>query len=405
MQDKEIPELIRDESFLNYCFGRNAEDIRYWEEWLIQHPEHRQKIEELKSLAVLLAHETKSRESEDQFLLLRQRISSAGNPESLKKGKIRPLYTWLSVAASLIVICSAGLLFYFHKDKKAGITNAPQVVVNDIGPGGNKAVLILSNGKKISLTDASNGAIAKQGGNVITKASDGKLVYVPSNQNVSAPSVEYNTVQTPRGGQYQVRLPDGTNVWLNAASSLKYPASFANAEDRKVELSGEGYFEVARDKEHPFIVKTAGQEVRVLGTSFNISAYSDESRASTTLIEGSVKVRDLYTGNQRLLMPGEQANVFENSGRIEVSDVNPGDIIAWKSGYFIFDNKDITSIMKVISRWYDVDIIYKSPDTGERFGGTFSKSSNLSDILKNLEKLGKNQFKVSGRRIIVSDLY
>ncbi len=404
MPDKDISHLVNDESFLNYCFSRNENDSRQWEKWLSENPEYRARVEELKSLIIALAHEVKLKESEEQFALLKQRISSSATFQVKPESHGYPLYMKLAFAASLFIIGTFGVLIY-QGQRNAALIKAGRLIKNDIKPGGYKAYLTLSNGKKISLTNAANGAIAKQSGIVITKTSDGKLIYTVSDLSNNTSASEYNTIETPRGGQYQVRLPDGTNVWLNAASSLKYPVNFVTKNERRVELDGEGYFEVAKDKAHPFIVKAAQQEVKVLGTNFNVKAYNDEPNISTTLLEGSVLVNDLSLGQQELLRPGQQSNVFVNSTPIDVSNVNPSEVLAWKSGYFIFDNQDIISIMKVISRWYNVDVEYNSFNKDERFGGTFSRSANLSEILHNLELLGKIHFKIEGRRVIISNIY
>ncbi|RXF67447.1 FecR family protein [Arcticibacter tournemirensis] len=404
MPDKDISHLIHDESFLNYCFSRNGDDIRRWEEWLAENPEHRNEVEDLKSVVILLAHESKTRESEEQFSLLKQRISSDEDRANGKRFRVYPLIARLSLAASFLLICAIGIVIYQSR-RTNGTLKPHRTGKTEIGPGGNKAYLTLSNGKKISLTDAGNGAIAKQAGIVITKASDGRLIYSVNSTEPALKEIAYNTIETPRGGQYEVRLPDGTTAWLNAASSLKYSLNFDEAGERRVELKGEGYFEVAKDKTRPFIVKTIHQEVKVLGTHFNIKAYSDEQNTSTTLLEGSVLVSEAGSGRSKLLRPGQQSDILNNNGEIYVSNVNPSEVIAWKSGYFIFDNQDIASIMKVISRWYDVDAVYNGYNKEERFGGTFSRSANLSEILKNLESLGKIDLKIKGRRVIVSNKY
>ncbi|KAA8486688.1 FecR family protein [Arcticibacter tournemirensis] len=404
MPDKDISHLIHDESFLNYCFSRNVDDIRHWEEWLVENPEHRNEVEDLKSLVILLAHESKITESEEQFSLLKQRISSAGGRTDAKSFRLRSLFVKLSLAASFLLICAAGIAIYQSR-RTSTTLKVSQHSKTEIGPGGNKAFLTLANGRKISLTDAANGAIAQQAGIVITKAGDGRLIYSVADAEPSLKEVAYNTIETPRGGQYEVRLPDGSTAWLNAASSLKYPLNFEGAGERRVELKGEGYFEVAKDKDRPFIVKTGYQEVIVLGTHFNIKAYSDEQNTSTTLLEGSVMVSETGSGRSKLLRPGQQSDIFSNNSEIHVSNVNPSEVIAWKSGYFIFDNQDIASIMRVISRWYDVDVAYNGYNKEERFGGTFSRSANLSEILENLESLGKIDLKIKGRRVIISNKY
>lgn len=325
------------------------------------------------------------------------RLSSSG----VSSSRQRTLRLWwpVAIAATILIVMSAGYLLFNRKDSTQSLAVKPTVV----HPGGNKAFLTLSNGKKISLTDAANGSIAAQAGIKIIKTADGQIIYTTENSSAGSGSSQYNTIETPRGGQYQVRLPDGTSVWLNAASKLVYPVNFHGSKERRIQLDGEAYFEVAKDKNRPFIVKTGKQEVTVLGTHFNINGYKDEPIISTTLMEGSIKTSNTSSGNSRILSPGQQSTVFSGDGAIDVRNVNTENIISWKNGYFIFDNQDITSIMKVIGRWYDVNIDYQSINKEEKFGGTFSRSSDLDDILKVLKILGNVDFKVEGRTIVVSN--
>ncbi len=202
-----------------------------------------------------------------------------------KKGS--KLWPRIAVAASFFAVL--GLSLYFYNSKSPDKVEQVNVELADINPAGNKAYLTLGNGKRIALTDASNGTIAEQANVKITKTANGQLVYTIAKNNSGISSIlEYNTIETPNGGRYEIALPDGTRVWMNAASSLKYPASFASLKERRVELQGEAYFQVAKDKQHPFIVKTVQQEVKVLGTHFNINSYADEPETKTTLFEGSV---------------------------------------------------------------------------------------------------------------------
>ncbi len=315
----------------------------------------------------------------------------------------KPVRLWqiCSAAAAILIIVGSGL-FYFYQAQTSSKKNI-DIYAARILPGSNKAFLTLSNGKKISLTDAAIGTLAKQAGISLTKKADGQLVYAVKGTAGNAGSTQSNTIETPKGGQYQVLLPDGTAVWLNAASSLTYPLNFDRLKERRVQLSGEAYFEVAKDKAHPFVVSTNMQEVKVLGTHFNVKGYKDEAVISTTLLEGSVKVSNVYSDKNCLLRPGQQANLFKNGEMINVVKVIPENIISWKNGYFIFDNQNVVSVMQVISRWYDVDVEYKGMNKADRFGGTFSRSANLADLLKVLELLGETHFKIEGKKIIVSN--
>lgn len=298
----------------------------------------------------------------------------------------------IAAAAILLFTLSAGLFLYLNHAAKD-----PAQPVAAIVPGGNKAVLTLGNGERISLTDATDGNIASQPDVSITKTADGQLTYTVNARGEQDHTPTYNLIETPKGGQFQVVLPDGSRVWLNAASSLRYPTHFSGKQ-RKVELTGEGYFEVAKNKAMPFFVKTANQEVEVLGTHFNINAYTDEEFLKTTLIEGSVKV-STNAGN-RLLKPGQQSMLKGNI--LKVGPVDTDIAVAWKNGQFMFNDENIQSIMRQIARWYDVEVVYlKTPSESEVYWGTISRFENVSQILDILELTRSVRFKVEGRRIIV----
>ncbi|MFD0792056.1 FecR family protein [Mucilaginibacter litoreus] len=306
------------------------------------------------------------------------------------------LWPRIAVAASVLIAVSISAYFFLRskKTEQVMVTKVEQ----DIRPGGNKAYLTLGNGQRISLTDAKNGAIASQGGQTIRKTADGKVEYDDSHYNHTDAEMVYNTIETPRGGQYQVVLPDGSKVWLNAASSLRYPAAFVGAE-RKVELIGEAYFEVAKDKLHPFKVTMAQETVEVLGTHFNINSYSDEPSLKTTLLEGSVKVSTAAV--QRVIKPGEQAVL--NAAGLKVQDADEEEVLAWKNGLFVFNDEPLESIMRKVSRWYDVDVQYSGDvDKAETFGGGLPRFSNVSKVLKQLESTRLVHFKLQGRVIYVT---
>jgi transmembrane sensor len=301
----------------------------------------------------------------------------------------------LTQAAAVILVLGAGLLFYpknkVSKPHLVKIRKAETPVL----PGSNRAVLTLSDGSNIDLDNSKDGLLCKQGGVKVDKLANGKLVY--QNAGASTKSVIYNTITTPRGGQYQVVLSDGTKVWLNAASALKYPATFAGKE-RMVELSGEAYFEVAKNKNMPFKVSLNKMAIQVLGTHFNVNAYADEDAIKTTLLEGSVK---LSSGNTTsFLKPGQQG-VFARQENFRVNEVDVQEAVAWKNGYFIFDNENIQGIMRKISRWYDVDVDYSGKIDEGDFGGTISRFKSVSGVLKSLELTGTVHFKMQGRRITV----
>lgn len=314
-----------------------------------------------------------------------------------------PLYRRLgwSIAAALALMFSS--VFYFNGPFLVKRFFSPEVAARqDIAPGGNKAVLTLSNGSKIALGDVKTGTIASQQGTAIKLSQGGQLVYS------AAPAAEgalmYNTIETRNGGQYRVILPDGTRVWINAASSLRYPVNFVGNE-RRVELMGEAYFEVAKQKSKTFKVVTANQEVTVLGTHFNINAYPNEGFSKTTLLEGSVRVNRLGAKHSVLIKPGQEASVSANGSAtaIEVKAVDPDAAISWKNGYFMFDDESLESILQKVSRWYDVDIVHMDAKSKQlRFSGTISRYSQVSQVLRKLALTESVHFQIDGRKIIVN---
>lgn len=305
--------------------------------------------------------------------------------------KIKRFRLWPSIAAaaSIILVVSLGLFYYANnnQNRSGGLRLSKD---NDIAAGSNKAILTLADGKQIELTGAKNGALANEDDAVINKTTDGQLVYEGTTGNKSA--VLYNNITTPRGGQYTIVLADGTKVILNAASSLKYPTTFKGTE-RKVELMGEGYFEVAHLQSKPFKVVSKGQTVQVLGTHFNINAYEDEPDVKTTLLEGSVDV------NGTIIKPNQQS-VLTADNRINIKKVDVNSVVAWKDGLFKFDHTDIKTSMRQIARWYDIEVAYEGDVQNEQFFGKIERSYTLSEVL-NVLKLGKVNFKVEGKKITV----
>jgi len=330
---------------------------------------------------------------EENMALLDQKFSFITGQSAKYKGN-----PWkkVAVAASIVACFGIGAYFYKHNGTKQEIN---QLANNDVAPGKNMATLTLSNGRKIILSSTINGQLAKEAGVSITKTSDGKIVYEVKDNNTAEPN-KINTLSTARGETYQVDLPDGSKVWLNAASSLKYPASFTALAERKVELSGEAYFEVAKDKAHPFKVITDKQEVTVLGTHFNINAYADEPAIKTTLLEGSVQVAT-NSGNTVKIKPGEQAILKSND--VNVTDADIESVMAWKNGDFIFKGEGLETVMLRVARWYNVEVVYDaSAPKSLELGGWVSRNKNISTVLKMMESTGKVHFKVEGRRILVT---
>ncbi|WP_461791498.1 FecR family protein [Pedobacter sp.] len=332
---------------------------------------------------------------EENLVKLDQNFMHIIGGEEKKGSKLWPR---VAVAASFFAVLGLSLYFYSSKSPdKVEITN---VELADINPAGNKAYLTLGNGKRIALTDASNGTIAEQTNVQITKTADGQLVYtIAENKSGFSSTLEYNTIETPNGGRYEIVLPDGTHVWMNAASSLKYPASFASLKERRVELLGEAYFQVAKDRLHPFIVKTTHQEVKVLGTHFNINSYADEPETKTTLLEGSVNVTNLNGRNSKILTPGQQSIV--KGGDIKIGDADIDQAMSWKKGDFVFVGEDLKAVMRQVARWYDVEIEYQGTISSSGVVSTISRTKKLSQLLKALEKNQGIHFKVEGRRVLV----
>jgi ferric-dicitrate binding protein FerR (iron transport regulator) len=310
----------------------------------------------------------------------------------------RRLWPRIAVAAAIAMVVFGAGLFYINQ-KSLG--NAQLVVYQkDIEPAGNKAYLTLANGKRIALNDAIIGNIATQSNIQVSKTADGRLVYTAAeNSSTTNLTIAYNTIETPNGGKYEIMLPDGTHVWMNAGSKLKYPVSFASLKERRIELQGEAYFQVTHNKAMPFRVFSLGQTVEVLGTHFNITAYSDESVVRTTLLEGSVKVTQSNTQDFKLLKPGEQASL--QNDRLQISEADTEQAVAWKNGEFVFAGEDLKALMRQVARWYDVDVEYKGNVNVNGIFSAFPRTMKLSQLLKALEANQGIHFKMEGRRVLV----
>ncbi len=307
-----------------------------------------------------------------------------------------------AAAAMLLMTLSISFYLYTHQNNQIILTHLKSA--DEILAGHNKAILTLSNGEKINLDEAANGVLSQQKGIKISKLADGQLSYSIDNAGVG--QTDMNTIETQFGGQYQVILPDGTKVWLNAKSSLKYPVQFTGKE-RKVTLSGEGYFEVAKDKDMPFKVITHNQGItqvtEVLGTRFNINAYQDHTDIKTTLLEGSVKVNRISANHRlnqsKMLKPGQQCLIDQVSMLVQEADIES--TVAWKNGYFVFSNEPIIDAMTSISRWYNMEVEYTGYFDDITIVGNISRKHTLHQTLHLLELTGNFKFKIQGRRIVV----
>jgi len=331
--------------------------------------------------------------------------------------KRNKLLRWTSVAAAVALLLITVNILVFRKNSPVDEINKVVRVTktikkekplykNDIKAGGDQATLTLADGSTIVLGDASKGSLSRQGDADIIKLDSGSISYQLQNiLQTTSKAVLYNTLSTPRGGQFNITLADGTMVWLNASTSLKFPVAFTGKE-RKVEVNGEAYFEVAKNEAMPFIVKAGNEEIKVLGTHFNVSAYADDKIVKTTLLEGKVEVsltnlKDTDAALSTLtLMPGQQARL-DKDNTLKVIDANLEEAVAWKNGYFIFLNEDLESIMLKISRWYDVNVIFEMENDGERFTGNISRKKNVSEVLSMLEQTEAVHFKIENKTIIV----
>ena len=319
---------------------------------------------------------------------------------------------WRPAAAAIFILVSGSIVYIYSTFSSPGkIVKIPgNNMLHDRAPGGNKAILTLSDGSTIVLDSAHNGALTQQGNTKVVKLDSGQLAYRSGTGGPQGTGVQYNTIATPRGGQYQVVLPDGTKVWLNAASSLKFPTAFARNE-RSVDLAGEAYFEVAKNAGAPFKVHiithqaaepgqgSPGGEVEVLGTHFNVNAYDDEAAIKTTLLEGSVRVSK---GREHgLLQPGQQAQLNRKGDLHLVLDANTEEAIAWKNGYFQFEEADVRTVMRQLARWYDVEVSYEGPAPERQFGGQMPRGVNLSEVLRILQESNVH-FRIEGKKLVVT---
>lgn len=296
---------------------------------------------------------------------------------------------WLGAAAAIMFFLLFSL--WYKKNDEKIIPDKSHRYANDVLPGGNQARLVLSDGRSIALTDASIQLNEKNGTSV--KGNDGELVY-GNNTNENKRDALFNTLEIPKGGTYKISLADGTRVWINASSSLSFPINF-NANERRVKLKGEAYFEVAKNSSCPFKVELDNTEITVLGTSFNVSNYTSSS--ITTLVEGAVRVQQAE--QQNYLKPGEQA--VANNGKIKVGPADIEKTIAWKEGYFLFNEDLLKPILEEVARWYDLELIFKKEVPDIHIGGSISRKENLSEVLEMLKDVSGLAFSIDGRKLIV----
>ena len=330
----------------------------------------------------------------------------------IKPAKALSVFWRLAAAASVILALGVGTYYFYTHKNTAPVAEA--VSPADVAPGESKAVLTLADGAEIVLDSIVNGQLAREGNTSIVKTNAGEIVYTPSGEKSGKDNaLTYNTITTPKAGQFQVRLPDGTKVWLNAQSSVRFPTAFTGPE-RVVEIMGEVYFEVAKmtigPRKVPFKVLAGNQLVEVLGTRFNINSYQDEGKIKTTLLEGSIKVRESANANGGVLLrPGQQSELTATGNTrtgskqgFDVKTVNAGAVVAWKDGFFRFDNVGLPELMRQLARWYDMEVVYRAPAGEHEFVGQIERSAPLSKVLKILE-MGDVHFRVEGKTIIVTE--
>ena len=398
MEELNLKALLADESFINYCKGYPAQDVAKWENWLQDHAQYRKEVEEQKRIVQTLAYHAAVTTVEDHYLRLKEQIAKK-NKKTDTRFRISP---WLKIAASLLLIGSLSYLMLRQSFLSEPDHHKQSVVI----PGEDKALLTLADGSTILLDEVAVGTLALEGGVRVEKTKSGQLIYSVSESQSSNRNAS-NTITTPKGGQYRLTLPDGSKAWLNASSTLYYPLHFEHHE-RRVKMTGEVYFEIAKmeKRQHgrveriPFYVETAHQEIQVLGTHFNVNSYPDEPGIVTTLLEGSVRVTSSLNGESILLRPGQQSFLDKH---LVVSTADVEQQVAWTAGDFVFKSEPLTSILRKVSRWYDVDIVCP-PHLGKlKFDGIVSRSQPVTAIMDMVEITGKAKLKLIERRIIVTD--
>ena len=344
------------------------------------------------------------------FELTRKKNIPVADDRPAVRNRSFPLRVVVLAAACLLVVVSLFLL-----RRPAAVVMNPVAKAAVISPAGNKATLTLADGRRIELDSAANGNLAVQGNSQVVKLAGGQVVYRDGaggmggngtggsggGEKGAGGSLAYNIMTTPRGGYYQVVLPDGSKVWLDAASSLRYPTAFAGTE-RLVELTGEAYFEIAPNMNQPFLVSSNGVTVQVLGTEFNMMAYSDEDAIRTTLVKGSVRV---VCGNgHEQIRPGQQASWMRSGGALQLSTPDMAGVLAWKLGQFRFQGLPISAIMRQVARWYDVDVEFRGAQPATEFNGVISRKKEVAELLAVLQETEDVHFTLQGRRIIVESV-
>lgn len=388
MHVKSIVTLLREH--LEGTIG--PEDKVDLDQWIGASEENRVFFQEINDPEKILASLRKMEQYDETRIWKKVRVLQPGDGRTIRLGSRR----WIRYAAAIALLIGIGS-YYLRQLKTQHPTETH--VLADVAPGGNRAVLTLANGQKVILDSLANGVIAQQGKTSVDKISGSGLAYKVDNKGTELPGpVLFNTLTTPRGGQYTLRLSDGSRIWLDAASSITYPTVFTGKE-RRVKITGQAYLEIAHNAARPFITEVNGMEIKDIGTAFNINAYDDEASARITLVTGAVAVG--VRAQSVVLQPGEQFVHTGNKGQV-IDHADLDEVLAWKNGKFLFGGKtDIATIMRQLARWYDVDVKYEG-QVQVHFGGSISRQVNVSKVLEKLAMTGEVKFRIEGRSIIVT---
>lgn len=309
--------------------------------------------------------------------------------------KVKTLWRYVALAAAILIAIAIAALYYFQQNNQPLDTEI-KTTEQKIIPGSDKAILILSDGRKIELSQNTHETIKDSGGNASVIVKDGQIKYQVATNNDAVSEKAFNTISVPMGGQFKVILPDGSIARLNAGSSLRYPVSFGKI-SRKMDLVGEGYFEVVKNRELPFTVKSGNMEVTALGTQFNVNTYSNEPQGAATLVEGSLQVTNTRSQKTVIIKPGQQA--YGAAGELKVRQVNSEEFTSWKDGLFVINRASLNEVLRQVERWYDVTMVGNVQVTESTVSGEFPRSIPLDELLRSLERTTGAKFKIQGRRV------